>query len=182
VAALLAGVGLFYLADAQGAASPIAIGVLASLPVYFIFFDQIFRLVRGEGKESSPVLATKEARGRVWIVALLICALGTEAITFISVSSPKLVTGTVTEKLLKRDKFGNSESWRVNLDNGLYFYVPLPEGNGLLPGAKAKVTYRDALFGVRFIISHELNPANSALNPTPVSVAPFLAVAAARVS
>lgn len=181
-AVLLDGVGIYYLADAQGAAFPIAIGVLASLPVYFLAFDWIFPLVKERDTERNPFLATNETRGRVWIVALLMCILGAEAITFASVSSQMVATGAVTKKLLKRSKFGHPESWRVVLDNGLYFYVPFTEGNDLPLGTKARVTYRDAFFGVRFITSHEWTPANQALNLTPVSFAPQLDTAAARIS
>lgn len=179
VAALLAGVGIYYLADAQGTAHPIAVGVLASVPVHFLAFDWVFALVRERDTEAKPLLATNEARGRVWIVALLICVLATEAITFISVSSPKVVVGAVTKKLLKSSKFAHPESWRVILDNDLYFYVPLSEGNELLLGTKARVTYRDALFGVRFITSHEFNPTSQALSSGPKAVAPLLTAAVA---
>jgi hypothetical protein len=154
------GTGIYYLAEAQGGAVPIAIGLIGSVPVYFLIHDRIYALVKGADTEPSPVLATKDVRGRIWFMALLLSLFGCVAITFGSLSSEKAAVGTVEKKLLKKNKFGSPTSWRVVLDNGIYFYVSLSEGNALALGTNARVAYRDTFFGVRFITSHELNPTN----------------------
>ena len=128
--------------------------------LYFPLYNRLGRLLADDW---DPALPRPMDVSLVNVVCILAGFCIVHAVILLSLGAPQTTQSPLQEKRYHARSLGGSQSWRLVLEDGSYFYVPYERGRALRAGDPIRLTHRDAWLGVRIVQSYQLPNAPESL-------------------